>query len=177
MRHLNHRHTLGLRQEHRAAVLANLSAALISRRRIQTTLAKAKALRPFVERIITLAKKAHGASPERALHLRRQAIAKVRDVEVVGKLFNEGVTEFLDRQGGYSRIYKTGHRGSDAAEMAIIMLVPREDEGYSRKRKPSGVGASAGTLPAADADGPAAAAAPSEVSAGDPEAKSETERG
>ncbi len=135
MRHLKHRHQLGRKKEHRAALMANMVAALLKHDRIKTTLPKAKALRPTVEKIITLAKKAHGATPERALAYRRLAIARVRDKDAVAVLFNEKVTEFLDRKGGYSRIYKLGNRLGDAAEMAVIQLIPASDEGYGRKAR------------------------------------------
>lgn len=136
MRHLKHRFILGRKKEHRVALMSNLAAALLRHGKIQTTLTKAKALRPFVERVITLAVKANGESPERALHYRRQAIAKVRDKDAVATLFNERAQMFTDRPGGYTRIYKLGTRLGDAAEMAVIQLIPAEDEGYG-KRRPS----------------------------------------
>lgn len=135
MRHLKHRNQLGRKKEHRQALMSNLAAALLRHGRIQTTLPKAKALRPFVEKVITLACKAKGASPERALHLRRQAISRVRDKEAVASLFREKVDMFGDRAGGYTRIYKLGTRLGDAAEMAVIQLIPAEDEGYPKKRR------------------------------------------
>ena len=111
-------------REHRRAMLSNLAASLIEHGRIQTTLTKAKALRPFVETIITKAKQA-AAKTERkdAIHLRRLALADIRDENAVTKLFNELHKEFANRNGGYTRIYKTGPRRGDAAEMAIIELV------------------------------------------------------
>jgi len=133
MRHLNHRHQLGRTKEHRQALISNLSAALLRHGRIQTTLAKAKALRPEVEKVITLAKKAQNSTPERALHLRRLAIARVRDKDAVAVLFREKVKEFTGRPGGYTRIYKLGTRVGDAAEMAVIQLIPASDEGYPKK--------------------------------------------
>lgn len=114
--------------------MANLSQALLKHDRIQTTLPKAKALRPHVEKIISLAKRAQGATPERALFLRRLAIARVRDKAIVKTLFDEKVTEFMDRPGGYTRIYKLGTRLGDAAEMAVIQLIPASDEGYAKKK-------------------------------------------
>ncbi|MCD8481778.1 MAG: 50S ribosomal protein L17 [Verrucomicrobia bacterium] len=133
MRHLKHRHQLGRKKEHRSALMSNLAAALLTHGRIKTTLPKAKALRPFVEKIITLAKKAQTATPERALAYRRLAIARVRDTEAVATLFNKRATEFVDRNGGYTRIYKLGVRVGDAAEMAVIQLIPAADEGYAKK--------------------------------------------
>jgi large subunit ribosomal protein L17 len=162
MRHLKHRHQLGLKKEHRAAVIATLAASLLEHGRIRTTLAKAKALRPFVERIITLAKKAESVTAERAVAYRRLALARVRDKGAVARLFNDRVSEFKDRSGGYTRIYKLGPRIGDAAEMAVIELIEASDEGYrasrrrSRKKKGS-------APPAADAsEAPAAGASAAE---------------
>lgn len=135
MRHRKHRHQLGRKKEHRIALMANLAAALLRHGRIQTTLAKAKALRPFAERIITLAKSAQGASPERALHLRRLAMARVRDDAAISTLFNERAGEFANRPGGYTRIYKLGPRRGDAAEMAVIQLIAGSDEGYPKRSR------------------------------------------
>lgn len=135
MRHLKHRFQLGRKKEHRIALMSNLGAALLRHGRIQTTLPKAKALRPFIEKIITLAKKAEGASPERALHYRRLALSRVRDKEAIATLFNERASEFSNRDGGYTRIYKLGTRIGDAAEMAVIQLIPAGDEGYAKKSR------------------------------------------
>ena len=137
MRHRKHHHQLGVKKEHRIALIANLAAALLKHGRIQTTLAKAKALRPFVEKIITLARKARRSSPERALYLRRLAIARVRDKGVVHLLFEQRVEEFLERNGGYTRIYKIGRRIGDGAEMALIELIDGADEGYRNSRRKS----------------------------------------
>ena len=128
MRHLKHRHELGVKKAHRPALMANLAIALIKEGRIKTTLAKAKALRPFIEKIITLAKNGSLAD-------RRLAASRLRNKEAVQLLFNEKVEEFKDRQGGYTRIYKIGTRVGDAAEMALIELIPAADEGYGKKRK------------------------------------------
>lgn len=142
MRHNNHRFSLGVKKEHREAMMASLVTALFLHGRITTTLAKAKALRPFAERLITLAKKA--AVAENAalkLHYRRQAIAKVRSVDAVHQLFNVRAPEFAERVGGYTRIYKLLQRQGDAAPMAIIELIAASDKGYKsttrRKRKAS----------------------------------------
>lgn len=129
MRHRKHRNQLGVKKEHREALLANLSTALIQHGRIKTTLEKAKALRPFVEKVITLAKKG-------SLHDRRIAIARVRDVAAVHELFDEKAEQFASRSGGYTRIYKIGTRRGDAAEMALIELIDADDEGYGKKSKP-----------------------------------------
>ena len=136
MRHNKHRHILGVKTQHRAALMANLASSLIIHGRINTTLAKAKATRPFVEKLITLAKKAKlSESKATAVHYRRQALAQLRNKDAVAILFNEKVDQFLERQGGYSRIYKLIPRIGDAAEMAIIELIDADDEGYSKAKK------------------------------------------
>jgi large subunit ribosomal protein L17 len=136
MRHNKRKHKLGVSGPHRAAMMGNLMTALISHGRIETTISKARALRPVIEKIITLAKKAEKANDAaRKLHYRRLAIARVRDKKAVAKLFDELVSEFTDRNGGYTRIYKLGQRIGDAAEMALIEFVDGNDEGYSKKPK------------------------------------------
>ncbi len=143
MRHSKHNHTLGVTKEHRSALLANLGASLITKGRIKTTLAKARALRPFVEKIITKAKKASalekkdGKLQPRALHLRRLAIAELRNEDAITLLFNEKVAQFANRAGGYTRIYKlSAQRLGDAAEMALIELVAADDPGYKKTSRP-----------------------------------------
>lgn len=117
-------------------MMGNLAVALITHGRIETTLSKAKALRPFIEKVITLAKKAEKANDAaRKLHFRRLAISRVRDKQAVAKLFDELVTEFTNRPGGYTRIYKIGQRVGDAAEMALIELIDGNDEGYEKPKK------------------------------------------
>jgi len=136
MRHSNRKHKLGVSGPHRSAMMGNLSVALITHGRIETTLPKARALRPFIEKIVTLAKKAEKANDAaRKLHFRRLAIARVRDKQAVAKLFDERVSEFTERAGGYTRIYKIGQRIGDAAEMALIEFVDGNDEGYNPKPK------------------------------------------
>lgn len=136
MRHRNHKHGLGLKKEHRAAVVAGLAAALFTHGRIRTTLAKARALRPFAEKVITLAKNAALTEDKAAkIHYRRLAVSRVRDEAAVKTLFTERATEFLKRPGGYTRIYKLGQRVSDAAETALIELVAANDEGYKKVAK------------------------------------------
>ncbi|MGF1450131.1 MAG: 50S ribosomal protein L17 [Opitutales bacterium] len=139
MRHRKHRHTLGVKKEHRAALMANLAAALFRHGRIQTTLAKARALRPFAEKIITLAVKADKASdPAKKVHYLRMAISRVRDKEAVFQLFNERASEFADRPGGYTRIYKLVPRVGDAANLALIELIDGSDEGYAKPKRSKG---------------------------------------
>jgi large subunit ribosomal protein L17 len=157
MRHLKHRFQLGRKKEHRAALMANLGAALLRHGRIQTTLPKAKALRPFIEKVITLARKAQNASPEKALHYRRLAQSRIRDREALGLLFNDRVSTFTDRNGGYTRIYKLGNRIGDAAEMAVIQLIPGEDEGYPKKGRRKAAPATGTPTPAEPEAEPAAA--------------------
>lgn len=136
MRHNKHHASLGVTREHRAAMLSNMGASLIRHGRIETTLAKAKALRPFIEKVITKAKKAAVASEKKdAIHLRRLALRDVRDESAVTLLFNEKVKQFEKRPGGYTRIYKLGpQRVGDAAEMALIEFVGAEDTGYSKSK-------------------------------------------
>ena len=139
MRHRKHKHQLGVKKEHRAALMGNLATALFTHGRIRTTLAKAKALRPFSEKVITLAKKAAATDDAaKKVHFRRLAIARVRDKAAIKMLFDERVTEFVDRNGGYTRIYKLIPRIGDAADMAIIELVEAADEGYSKSKRKAG---------------------------------------
>ncbi|OYV48867.1 MAG: 50S ribosomal protein L17, partial [Verrucomicrobia bacterium 21-51-4] len=134
MRHAKHNHTLGVKKEHRLALMANMASSLFTHDRIRTTVTKAKALRVYAEKIITLAKKASVAeTPANKLHFRRLAIARLRNPSVVRELFDEKAVEFKDRLGGYTRIYKLGARKGDAAEMALIELVKGDDEGYTKR--------------------------------------------
>lgn len=137
MRHNKHRASLGVTREHRAAMLSNMAASLIEHGKIQTTLTKAKALRPFIEKVITKAKKASVATEKKdALHLRRMALKDVRNETAIAKLFNETVKDFANRPGGYTRIYKLGTLGrNDAAEMAQIELIKADDPGYKKAKK------------------------------------------
>lgn len=167
MRHNKHHASLGVTVEHRRAMLSNLAAALITHGRIQTTLTKAKALRPFVEKVITKAKQAAAKTEKKdALHLRRLALSDVRDETAITKLFNETHQEFANRNGGYTRIYKLGpQRLGDAAEMALIELVKADDPGYKKsKGKRSAKAKKAKATPAAEA----AAAATTEAPAAEP---------
>ena len=136
MRHNKHRASLGVTVEHRRAMLSNLAASLIEHGRIKTTLTKAKALRPFIEKVITKAKKAAAKADKKdAIHLRRLALSDVRNEDAVTKLFNESYKEFANRNGGYTRIYKLGpQRLGDAADMALIELVKADDPGYKKSK-------------------------------------------
>lgn len=106
--------------EHRKAMFANMCQALITHEQIMTTLPKAKDLRPVVEKLITLGKRG-------GLHARRQAIAEVRDVAVVRKLFDVIGPRYKERNGGYTRIIKAGYRHGDSAAIAVIELVDRDE--------------------------------------------------
>lgn len=136
MRHNKHHASLGVTREHREAMLSNLAASLIEHGRIQTTLTKAKALRPFIEKAITKAKHAAAKSEKRdQIHLRRLVLADIRNEDAVTKLFNETHKEFANRSGGYTRIYKLGpQRISDAAELALIEFVKADDPGYKKSK-------------------------------------------
>ena len=100
--------------------MRNLATSLFRHERVETTTAKAKELRPFAERLITLARRGD-------LHARRLAGRRIQDRTVLGKLFDDIGPRFQERPGGYTRILKLGHRRGDAAEMALIELVDRGD--------------------------------------------------
>ena len=112
---------LGRTAMHRVAVLRNLSTELFRRERIRTTLMKAKELRPYAEKLITLAKRDEGR-----LHARRQVAADIHDGEVVKKLFDTLSPRYATRPGGYTRILRLGPRKGDGAEMAIVELLGSE---------------------------------------------------
>ena len=117
MRHKKNRHKLSRDSAHRKALLANLCKEVIQHERIKTTEAKAKAVKPEVEKLITLARRGD-------LHARRQALAALgQDKFVVYKLFEEVAPRYADRDGGYTRILKLGPRKSDATEMVYLELV------------------------------------------------------
>src|ERR1700744_841458 len=128
MRHGNAHRKLGRTSAHREAMFANMAASLIKHEQITTTLPKAKELRPFVEKLVTLAKRGD-------LHARRIAISRVRDVDQVGKLFAAIGPRYADRNGGYIRIMKAGFRHGDNAPMAVIEFVDRD---VKEKGKDSG---------------------------------------
>jgi len=116
MRHRNKGRTLSRTASHKKATLRNMATSLFRHERIETTTAKAKELRPFVERLITLGKRGD-------LHARRLAGRLIADRQVLGKLFDDIGPRFTERPGGYTRILKLGNRRGDAAEMALIELV------------------------------------------------------
>ena len=139
MRHRKHNHLLGVKTAHRISLIANLSCSLIENGRIKTTLAKARALRPAIEKAITLAKKAHASDDAaKKVHYRRQAIARLRNKGSVKKLFDELVDQFVGRNGGYTRIYKLAiPRLGDAADMAIIEFVEVLQKKKAKKKTSS----------------------------------------
>jgi len=116
MKHLKKGRTLGRKAGAKKALLKNLARSLFLHEKIETTEAKAKELRPFVEKIITKGKKD-------TLHSRRLIIAKIGDVLVTEKILKEISPKYKERNGGYTRIIKTGFRAGDSAKMAVIELV------------------------------------------------------
>lgn len=119
MRHLNSGRKLGRTSEHRTALFRNMATSLFRHERIETTDAKAKELRSFAEKLITLAKRGD-------LHARRQAYQDIRDQEVLAKLFGDIGPRFKARNGGYTRIIKSRIRRGDNAPISIIELVGNE---------------------------------------------------
>ena len=151
MRHRVGHRKLGRVTEHRIAMLRNQAEALIRHERIETTVPKAKELRPFVERLITIAKRgiAGGEANGRSLHARRLVLRDIPNRDVVGKLFETIAPRFEGRPGGYTRILRLGYRRGDSAEVAQIELVGSEfnpnaeaekAEAAAEKAKKSGVG-------------------------------------
>ena len=116
MRHKISGRKLQRKTGHRHAMLRNMAAALIKHEQIMTTLPKAKEMRPYIEKLITLAKRG-------GLSNRRLAMSRLQDETQLKKLFDILAERYSDREGGYSRVIKAGYRASDAAQMAIIELV------------------------------------------------------
>lgn len=131
MRHRVAGRKLGRTSSHRLAMFKNMAAALIKHEQITTTLPKARELRPYVEKLITLAKKG-------GLSNRRLAISRLKDLEQVAKLFDTLGPRYASRQGGYVRVLKAGIRGSDAAPMAVIEFVDRDKAAKGLNSGPSG---------------------------------------
>ena len=121
MRHRKAGTRLGRNSSHQQAMLRNMVTSLLEHERIVTTTPKAKELRKLADKMITLAKRGD-------LHARRQALAVIRSKKVVDKLFSKLKDEYMDRNGGYTRIIRTGNRAGDAAPMAIIELVNYTEE-------------------------------------------------
>lgn len=136
MRHgIKHR-KLNMDSSHRKAMFANMAASLIKHEQIKTTVPKAKELKPYVEKLITLAKKSL-EKPETALANRRRAIAIMRDKDQVKKLFDVLGERYENRKGGYTRVLKAGFRYGDAAPMAIIELVDRDVDAKGKDSGPT----------------------------------------
>ncbi len=129
MRHAKAGRKLNRTHSHRKALLGNMAVALIKHEQIVTTLPKAKELRPFVEKLITLGKKGD-------LHARRQAYAKLPDNEWAAKLFDTLAERYADRQGGYTRIMKAGFRYGDNAPLAVIEFVDRDESARGQDSGP-----------------------------------------
>ena len=121
MRHRMSGRKLNRSSAHRKSMFANMTASLLLHEQIKTTKPKAKDLRTFVDKMITLGKRGD-------LHARRQAMSFLRDKEVVSKLFDSLADRYKDRQGGYSRVLAAGYRYGDSAPMAIIELVDRDED-------------------------------------------------
>jgi large subunit ribosomal protein L17 len=119
MRHANAHRKLNRKHEHRRAMFANMTKALIKHEQIVTTLPKAKDLRPIVEKLVTLGKRGD-------LHARRQAIAQIGDIRLVKKLFEVLGPRYRERNGGYTRVLKAGFRYGDSAPIGVIEFVDRE---------------------------------------------------
>lgn len=134
MRHGKKFNHLSRKKGHRKALLKNMSISLIKHKRIRTTLAKAKALRKYIEPLLTRAKKVHSAEKiEQATHHRRVVFSHLQDKEAVKTLFGEIAVKIADRPGGYVRILRTGFRQNDAAEMCIIELVDYNTDALETK--------------------------------------------
>ena len=151
MRHNVAHRKLGRVTEHRLAMLRNQAISLLRHEKIETTIPKAKELRPFVERLITIAKRgiAAGDAKAQTLNARRLVLAEIPDTEVVSKLFSDIAPRFADRPGGYLRIQRLGFRRGDGAETAHIALVdyeykeveePVEGEDGEAPKKSKGLG-------------------------------------
>lgn len=123
MRHSVAGYKLGRTKSSRIALRRNLIKQLFTHERIQTTKAKAAAIRGDAERLITLAKNSADATPEQKVHARRLAISRLGDNQIIKRLFDEIAPRFASRNGGYTRVTKIGPRLGDAAEMVVLELV------------------------------------------------------
>lgn len=128
MRHRNAGYKLGRNTSHRRALMRNLVTSLVLEERVQTTVPKAKAIRPWAERMVTLGKTG-------TLHARRQAAAYLQSPEAVAKLFDRLAPRFGDRPGGYTRIIRTGFRAGDNAELAFIEYLGSEKIQQAKKER------------------------------------------
>ena len=134
MRHRKRIKKLGRTASHRKAMFRNMAASLLKYERIETTVQKAKALRGFIEPIITTAKKANDTGDlAKILHLKREVMRKIKDRAIIVKLFEEISLRYMNRPGGYTRIYKLGSRAGDNAAMALIELVEEKLDHAAKK--------------------------------------------
>ena len=129
MRHGNAGRKLNRTHSHRKAMLSNMANALIKHEQIKTTLPKAKELKPYVEKLITLGKRGD-------LHARRQAATTLQDDAMVSKLFDTLAGRYGERSGGYTRVLRAGFRYGDAAPMAVIELVDRDEDAKGQDSGP-----------------------------------------
>ena len=129
MRHGISQRKLGRKSGHRTAMFRNMSAALIKHEQIVTTLPKAKELRPYIEKLITLSKRG-------GLSNRRLAMSRLQDETQLKKLFDVLAERYSDREGGYTRIIKAGYRASDSAQLAIIEFVDRDEDAKGQDSGP-----------------------------------------
>ncbi len=141
MRHRRSGRKLGKTATHRKAMLGNMVTSLFERERIQTTIPKAKEARSLAERLITFARRgnaaAEGGAKEKQLAARRHVARIVHDSDVLRKLFDEIAPRYVERPGGYTRIVRLGKtRVGDAAQMAILELLKKDEEGRKKKKKP-----------------------------------------
>ena len=127
MRHQKTGRKLGRNSSHRQAMFRNMVTSLLKHEQLETTDSKAKELKPIAEKLITLAKRGD-------LHARRQALSYLKEKPVTHRLFEELKDRYLDRQGGYVRIIKKGHRKGDGAPVSIIQLLPSEKEQKKGKK-------------------------------------------
>jgi large subunit ribosomal protein L17 len=129
MRHRTSGRKLNRTSSHRKAMLRNMAAALLKHEQISTTLPKAKELKPYVDKLITLGKRGD-------LHARRQAVSVLRDRDLTAKLFDTLASRYAERNGGYTRVLKAGMRYGDAAPMALIELVDRDEDAKGQDSGP-----------------------------------------
>ena len=129
MRHGISGRKLSRKSQHRTAMFRNMAAALIKHEQIMTTLPKAKEMRPYIEKLITLAKRG-------GLSNRRLAMSRLQDETQLKKLFDVLAERYADREGGYTRVIKAGYRASDAAQMAVIELVDRDEDAKGQDSGP-----------------------------------------
>jgi len=175
MRHLKRGRKFGRNSAHRQAMWRNMTTSLIVHERIKTTDEKAKELRHYVEKMITLAKRARSLgegggenASVRQLHLRRQALSFIREKDAVKKLFDELAARFADRPGGYTRVLKVGTRHGDSARISLIELLGADektgDKKHARKKpKPKAKTKPAKSATPAPAEEPETPVAPETV--------------